>query len=87
MSQRQQNLRYAAARAFMESLDQLQETLQSTDDRSGQASTPPPGNEPPPTKTASAEAFDLSSFEQAVADIDAFIQRQHDEQQRFSGKE
>ncbi|MBW4580208.1 MAG: hypothetical protein KME42_11620 [Tildeniella nuda ZEHNDER 1965/U140] len=73
MNQRQQNLRYAAARAFIESLDQLQETLQPADQ-----TLPPPLPEPNQQRNINAsltEQFDLNSFEQAVADIEEFIQK------------
>lgn len=73
MNQRQQNLRYAAARAFIESLDQLQETLQPVD-----PPVPPPVPETDNHRhadTSLADQFDLNSFEQAVADIEEFIQK------------
>ena len=79
MNQRQQNLRYAAARAFMESLDQLQETLQPVD--SQPLPPAPPANEN--HKCADApldDQFDLNSFEQAVADIEQFIQKRQAEE-------
>ena len=73
MNQRQQNLRYAATKAFMESLDQLQETLQPVDQ-------PVPLEAPEKDSDRNADAsindqFDLSSLEQAVADIEQFMQR------------
>lgn len=73
MNQRQQNLRYAAARAFIESLDQLQETLQPSE---AQPVVPTAAGKDPHRRadTSPADPFDLSSFEQAVADIEAFIQ-------------
>ena len=70
MNQRQQEMRHAAARAFIESLDQLHETLQS------------PANDSPPPElngqlaSNSNNSFDLNSFEQAVADIEEFIENQ-----------
>lgn len=73
MNQRQQNLRYAAARAFMESLDQLQETLQPSEAQP--TPTAPEQVDHRRGDAASSDPFDLSSFEQAVADIEAFIQQ------------
>ncbi len=76
MDQSQRELRQAAAEAFMESLDQLQETLQSSPE-------PPaivaPVNPEQPRKTSSSQ-FDLDTFEQAVADIEEFIEQQQKQQ-------
>ena len=73
MSQRQQNLRYAATRAFMESLDQLQETLQPADRPI--PPTAPENDNHSPADASLADPFDLSSLEQAVADIEQFMQK------------
>lgn len=70
MDQCQRELRRAAARAFMESLDQLHETLQPAAEP-----TPPPQRTPIPDPPASAAAIDLDSLEQAVEDIEQFIQQ------------
>ncbi|XGV98911.1 MAG: hypothetical protein ACAF41_08205 [Leptolyngbya sp. BL-A-14] len=77
MNQRQQNLRYAAARAFMESLDQLQETLQASETQPVVTPEPQQGTQRPETSSPADPSFDLQSFEQAVADIEAFIQKRH----------
>ena len=74
MNQRQQNLRYAAARAFIESLDQLQETLQPSEAQPVAPTAPEKANYRKP-EVAPSDLFDLSSFEQAVADIEEFIQK------------
>lgn len=59
----QQELRRAAARAFMESLDKLQETLSASEvEAKAQPTTAPAMPEP------------LEEFEQAVADIERFMQ-------------
>ncbi|MBW4692497.1 MAG: hypothetical protein KME27_12110 [Lyngbya sp. HA4199-MV5] len=73
MNQRQQNLRYAAARAFIESLDQLQETLQPSEAQPVAPTAPEKGSHR--AETSPADPFDLNSFEQAVADIEEFIQK------------
>ncbi len=73
MNQRQQNLRHAAAQAFIESLDQLQETLQTPEHSPVQ----PQKDGHLPAKAHPEAEFDLESFEQAVADIEEFIEKQH----------
>ena len=72
MNQHQQDVRRAAARAFNESLDQLCQSLEAP---SSPAITPPPESQAMATDD-SPLAFDLYSFEQAVADIEAFIATQ-----------
>ncbi|MEB3338339.1 MAG: hypothetical protein VKJ46_12810 [Leptolyngbyaceae bacterium] len=90
MDQHQRELRHAAAQAFLESLDKLQETLNSADQ-------PPEDPKPKPspesanrshapnhtTRTlsplpkrdrASSVAFDLAALEDAVADIERYMQ-------------
>lgn len=68
MDQCQQELRRAAAKAFRESLDQLEETFQPAQ---------PPANSvrKQPQSDSPAACFDMESFEQAVADIEQFIQQ------------
>lgn len=60
-------MRYAAAQAFEESLQQLQHRLETGEGqgahRSAQANPP-----------AAPAGFDLDSFEAAIADIDQFMQ-------------
>lgn len=73
MNQQQRNLRHAAAEAFIESLDQLQQTLLPADSQPVLPTRPTPRKRPEPVTNASAQ-FDLGSFEQAVADIEQFIQ-------------
>lgn len=73
MNQQQRNLRHAAAEAFIESLDQLQQTLQSADAQSVSPTRVTPAKWTEPANSASVQ-FDLGSFEQAVADIEQFIQ-------------
>ncbi|MGI0485361.1 hypothetical protein ACN4EK_07990 [Pantanalinema rosaneae CENA516] len=73
MNQQQRNLRHAAAEAFIESLDQLQQTLQSADQPPAPPIRSTPVKRPEPPVSSPAQ-FDLGSFEQAVADIEQFIQ-------------
>ena len=63
-----QQERQAAARAFDEAIDQLHAVLQSDLPPEPAASSPAAPSEKPDA------AFDLSSFEQAAADIEQFIQ-------------
>jgi hypothetical protein len=72
MNQHPQELRLAAARAFIESLDQLQETLQDSITSSARPFDQPISAENPPLE------FNLATFEQAIADIEAFMERQQD---------
>jgi hypothetical protein len=73
MNQPQRELRRAAAQAFMESLEQLQTTLQSSENPPRKLVVQPPSGFSKPE--AAPTAFDLHSFEQAVADIEQFIER------------
>lgn len=70
MNQHQQNPRSAADRAFVESLNQLQKTLQPAAKQSAQPVVPVNDDH----TSTDPDPFDLSSFEQAVADIEAFIE-------------
>lgn len=74
MDQQQQKLRSAATRAFMESLDHLEQALQETASMPETPAAPPKQIQPP---SPDAE-FDLSSFEQAAADIEQFMQARQD---------
>ncbi|MGA7935443.1 MAG: hypothetical protein WCA35_17970 [Kovacikia sp.] len=77
IDQHQRELRRAAARKFFESLDQLQERLQTTDNQPINQPISPPT--PPPADKGTSESFqfDLNAFEQAAADIEAYIQQKH----------
>jgi hypothetical protein len=73
MNQPQRELRRAAAQSFMESLEQLQTTLQASENPPSKLIVQPSKELPQPeVKPAN---FDLHSFEQAVADIEQFIER------------
>ncbi len=79
MGQPQHEIRRAAAEAFKQSLDQLQQTLESPQELSqSHFSRPEPAAQTPsdrPTK------FDLGVWEEAIADIEQFIQQRQAEQQ------
>lgn len=70
MDQPQQDLRLTAAKAFKESLEQLQQTLQAAEEPSV-PSAPQPSTTP---RRSTPLRFDLHSFEQAAADIEQFMQ-------------
>lgn len=77
----QQEARRAAAQAFMESLEQLQQTLESEDKPSQTAPTSgkkvaKSTNPPTPTEVKS-EVFDLNVWAEAIADIDQFIEEKN----------
>jgi len=71
-------LRQAATKAFHESLDQLQETLEAQESNHPTAKATTPNQPAKPVKPAPKPSvgFDMKSFEQAVADIDQFFERQ-----------
>lgn len=78
MDQHQRELRRAAAQAFIESLDQLQETLCPSDDETAALS-----EDDIPTVIEFMELplpeEDEIAFEQALADIDRFMRSQQNE--------
>ena len=68
----QQESRRAAAQAFVESLEQLQQRLEAVDDQS-------PDSQTSQNKSAAtSEEFNLNAWEEAIADIDQFIHNQND---------
>ncbi|PSB20642.1 hypothetical protein C7B65_06980 [Phormidesmis priestleyi ULC007] len=73
MDLQQQDARRAAARAFIESLDKLQETLCSD---AGQVVTPEPEavEEVVDHPSETPVEINLDTLEQAVADIERFMQ-------------
>ncbi len=77
MGQPQQEVRQAAAEAFKQSLDQLQQSLEST-----QQSPKPhsPSLHSPKPKIERSAKFDLNVWEDAIADIEQFIQQRQAEQ-------
>ena len=72
----QQEARRAAAQAFIESLEQLEQTLESVNEKPSPAeSTPYQSAKTAPQPEAE---FDLNVWEEAIADIDQFIQKKND---------
>jgi hypothetical protein len=73
MESNQHAMRRAAAEAFIESLDKLQETLIAEERQGAQPVVNSPVNNAARPQPKSP-AFDLASLEQAVEDIEQFIQ-------------
>jgi len=76
----QQETRRAAAEAFFESLEQLQQSLESADQipESLQLLTnQPTTNQVPPTDIS------LNAWEEAIADIDQFMQQSNPENRKL----
>lgn len=68
----QRELRRSAAQAFKRSLDDLETTFSAPPQPNPSTQTSADSVQVPPEATAD---LDLSSFEQAVADIEEFLQR------------
>lgn len=82
MDRKQQNVRRAAAQAFMESLNQLQDVLGSETASAAPPATGKPLRQPTDLrleKSAVPPQSDLTEFEQAAADIEAFMQNQSEQ--------
>lgn len=81
MNQEEQNLRLSAQKEFLNSLDQLHETLLT-----GESETPKSKTTLPPGRTgdrrhqtAAPAPIEAGDLEAAVADIEEFINSQHSE--------
>ena len=76
MHEPQQNRRNEAAKAFVESLDQLENLLGHTSEPPQLKSRRSPSKSPPPQSKSSQSddgIFDLDLLEEAAADLDAFF--------------
>lgn len=71
MDQSQRELRRSAADAFMESLDQLENSLQFRETETAQPTSPPMPNIQPKDPDSK---IDVKALEDAAADIEQFIQ-------------
>ena len=73
----QKDLRRASAQSFFESLDELFD-IESNSSQAAQPKSPPPQakSSSPPKKTRPAK-INLSDFEDAIADLEQFIQNKH----------
>lgn len=74
MNQEQQSHRRAAAKAFFDSLDQFQETLEISDSQSNITQTPPANDISRQPERRVKSSFNLADLEEAVADIDQYFQ-------------
>jgi hypothetical protein len=77
MDHQPKELRQAATQAFHESLDLLQETLKQNE--IPQPSESISKNKPHPPEPQNNLSFDLATFEQAVADIEKFLEQKQSE--------
>lgn len=69
----QEECRHIAAKAFMESLDQLGQRLQSCEDENAGLSSS--GSQPPSQPSSlCSQAIDAQALEDAAADIEQFMQ-------------
>ncbi|MEG4501717.1 MULTISPECIES: hypothetical protein [unclassified Microcoleus] len=78
----QKDLRRASAQSFFESLDELFDSIESNSTQAAGPQSPPPQpksasqSSSPPKKTSPAK-INLSDFEDAIADLEQFIQSKH----------
>ncbi|MEG4217314.1 hypothetical protein QUA27_17740 [Microcoleus sp. Pol14C6] len=78
----QKDLRRASAQSFFESLDELFDSIESNTSQAAQPQSPPhqakssSQSSSQPKKTRPAK-INLSDFEDAIADLEQFIQSKH----------
>ena len=77
----QKDLRRASAQSFFESLDELFD-IESNSSQPAQPKSPPPqakssSRSSSPPKKARPAKINLSDFEDAIADLEQFIQNKH----------
>ena len=74
----QKDLRRASAQSFFESLDELFDSIESNSSQPAPPKSPPPQAKSSslPKKTRPAK-INLSDFEDAIADLEQFIQSKH----------
>ena len=74
----QKDLRRASAQSFFESLDELFDSIESNSTQAAQPKSPPPqAKSSSPPKKARPAKINLSDFEDAIADLEQFIQNKH----------
>lgn len=74
----QKDLRRASAQSFFESLDELFDSIESNTSQPAQPKSPPPqAKSSSPPKKARPAKINLSDFEDAIADLEQFIQNKH----------
>jgi hypothetical protein len=72
----QQELRHAAAKAFIESLEHLQQTLEPLEDSAAAPALYANQNPAFSLSPGTPARFDLDALEDAIADIEQFIEKQ-----------
>lgn len=74
----QKDSRRASAQSFFESLDELFDSIEanSSEAAQSQSATVEPKSSSPPKKVRPAK-INLSDFEDAIADLEQFIQKKH----------
>jgi hypothetical protein len=80
MGQPQQEIRRAALEAFKQSLEQLQQTLEGSSQELPTLSQSTGTNNPREASSNPSMSFDLHVWEEAIADIEQFIQQRQTEQ-------
>ena len=75
----QKNLRRASAQSFFQSLDELFDYIESSSSQAAEPQSRPPQAKPSsqsssPPKKARPAKINLSDFEDAIADLEQFIQ-------------
>jgi hypothetical protein len=74
----QKDSRRASAQSFFESLDELFDYIEASSSQPAQPKSPPPQPLPSsPPKKARPAKINLSDFEDAIADLEQFIQKKH----------
>ncbi len=78
----QKDLRRASAQSFFESLDELFDSIESSSSQPAPPKSPPPpakssSQSSSPPKKARPAKINLSDFEDAIADLEQFIQNKH----------
>ena len=74
----QKDLRRASAQSFFESLDELFDSIESNSSQPAPPKSPPPqAKSSSPPKKARPAKINLSDFEDAIADLEQFIQSKH----------
>ena len=69
--------RRASAQSFFESLDELFDYIESSNQPAQPQSLPPQPLPSSPPKQAKPAKINLSDFEDAIADLEQFIQKKH----------
>lgn len=71
----QKNLRRASAQSFFQSLDELFDYIESSSSQAAEPQSRPPQAKPSsPPKQARPAKINLADFEDAIADLEQFIQ-------------